>query len=87
MNSNDPVRLKWARWAAFASSAVIVVEITPSQILLGLALLLLLLSRQKIRLPPIKWTLALFLAADSPGCLQDRNRQPHGTFHSLQDTF
>jgi O-antigen ligase len=54
--------LKAARWLAFASSAVIVVGIAPSQIFLGLALLCLLLSRDKLQLPPIKWLLALFLA-------------------------
>ena len=52
----------WARWLTFASSAVIVVGIAPSQILLGAALLMLFLSREKLRLPPIKWALALFLA-------------------------
>lgn len=52
----------WARWLTFASSAVIVVGIAPSQILLGAALLTLFLSREKLRLPPIKWALALFLA-------------------------
>jgi O-antigen ligase len=51
-----------ARWLAFASSAVIVVGIAPSQILLGAALLALFLSGEKLRLPPIKWTLGLFLA-------------------------
>jgi O-antigen ligase len=54
--------LKAARWLAFASSAVIVVGIAPSQIFLGLALLCLFLSRAKLQLPPIKWLLALFLA-------------------------
>lgn len=51
----------WARWLAFASSAVIVVGIAPSQILLGASLLALFLSGEKLRLPPIKWLLALFL--------------------------
>jgi len=54
--------LKAARWFAFASSAVIVVGIAPSQIFLGCALLLLFLSRTELRLPPIKWLLGLFLA-------------------------
>ncbi len=51
-----------ARWLAFASSAVIIVGIAPSQILLGAALLALCLSKEKLQLPPIKWTLAVFLA-------------------------
>ena len=51
-----------ARWLAFASSALIIVGIAPSQILLGLALAALLLSGDKLRLPPIKLPLGLFLA-------------------------
>ncbi len=62
MNSEESVLLKSARWLAFASSAVIVVGIAPSQIFLGAALLALLLSRERLQLPAIKWTLALFLA-------------------------
>jgi putative inorganic carbon (HCO3(-)) transporter len=50
-----------ARWLAFASCAAIVVSISASQILLGLALAALLLSREKLRLPPIKLPLGLFL--------------------------
>ena len=62
MNSEESPFLRTARWLAFASSAVIVVGIAPSQILLGAALLALLLSKEKLRLPAIKWALALFLA-------------------------
>ncbi len=62
MDPAESVLLKTARWLAFASSAVIVVGIAPSQIFLGMALLALFLSREKLRLPAIKWTLALFLA-------------------------
>jgi O-antigen ligase len=62
MNAEESPLLRTARWLAFASSAVIVVGIAPSQILLGAALLALLLSKEKLRLPAIKWTLALFLA-------------------------
>jgi O-antigen ligase len=65
MNPQESVLLQTARWLALASSAVIVVGIAPSQILLGAALLALLLAhfleKEKLRLPPIKWTLALFL--------------------------
>src|SRR5579863_5811406 len=53
--------LQIARWLAFASSAAIVVGIAPSQILLGMALAALLLSGEKLRLPPIKLPLGLFL--------------------------
>ena len=53
--------LRAARWLAFASSAAIVVGIAPSQILLGMALAALLLSREKLLLPPIKLPLGLFL--------------------------
>ena len=51
----------WAQWLAFASSAAIVLGIAPSQILLGLSLAALLVSAVKLRLPPIKLPLALFL--------------------------
>ena len=61
MNPDESVMLKSARWLAFASSAVIVVGIAPSQILLGASLLTLFLSREKLQLPAIKWLLALFL--------------------------
>jgi O-antigen ligase len=62
MHLDKPALLTAARWLTFASSAVIVVGIAPSQILLGLALLALFLSEEKLRLPPIKWILGLFLA-------------------------
>ena len=62
MNSEESPFLRTARWLAFASSALIVVGIAPSQILLGGALLTLFLSKEKLRLPAIKWALALFLA-------------------------
>jgi O-antigen ligase len=53
--------LRIARWLAFASSVAIVVGIAPSQILLGLALVALLFSGERLRLPPIKLPLGLFL--------------------------
>src|SRR5258706_10005172 len=53
--------LRAARWLAFASSVTIVLGIAPSQILLGMALAALLLSGEKLRLPPIKLPLGLFL--------------------------
>ena len=62
MNPDESLALKTARWLAFLSSAVIVVGIAPSQIFLGAALVALFLSKEKLQLPRIKWTLALFLA-------------------------
>jgi putative inorganic carbon (hco3(-)) transporter len=53
--------LQIARWLAFASSVAIVLGIAPSQILLGMALAALFLSGEKLRLPPIKLPLGLFL--------------------------
>ena len=62
MDAAESFTLRTARWLAFASSAAIVVGIAPSQTLLGLALAaLVLLSREKLRLPPIKLPLGLFL--------------------------
>src|SRR6202140_448354 len=59
--SSPSFALQAARWLAFASSVAIVLGIAPSQILLGMALAALLLSGEKLRLPPIKLPLALFL--------------------------
>jgi putative inorganic carbon (hco3(-)) transporter len=53
--------LQAGRWLAFGSSSLVIVGIAPSQILLGLALAALLLSGEKLRLPPIKLPLGLFL--------------------------
>jgi O-antigen ligase len=50
-----------AGWLAFASAASIVFSIAVSQILLGASLAALLISRERLRLPAIKWPLALFL--------------------------
>src|SRR6185369_6808669 len=61
MDAPESLTLQVARWLAFASSAAIVGGIAPSQILLGMALASLLLSREKWRLPPIKLPLVLFL--------------------------
>jgi putative inorganic carbon (hco3(-)) transporter len=62
VTESSPVwALQAARWLAFASSVAIVVGIAPSQILLGLALAALLVSREKLLLPPIKLPLGLFL--------------------------
>jgi O-antigen ligase len=61
MEAPESFPLQAARWLAFASSVAIVVGIAPSQILLGMSLAALLLSGEKLRLPPIKLPLALFL--------------------------
>jgi putative inorganic carbon (hco3(-)) transporter len=61
MEAPESFLLQAARWLAFASSVAIVVGIAPSQILLGMSLAALLLSGEKLRLPPIKLPLALFL--------------------------
>ena len=50
-----------ATYLAFGSAAAIVLSIAASQILLGLAFIALLLSREPLRLPRIKLPLALFL--------------------------
>jgi O-antigen ligase len=50
-----------ARWLAFGSAVAILFSIAVSQILLALALAALLVSGEKLRLPPIKLPLALFL--------------------------
>jgi len=50
-----------AGWLAFASAAVIVLSIAASQILLGASLAALLISHERLRLPTLKWPLALFL--------------------------
>ena len=61
MEAPESFLLQAARWLAFASSVAIMVGIAPSQILLGMSLAALLLSGEKLRLPPIKLPLALFL--------------------------
>jgi len=58
---NRPALLLAATWLTFASSAAIIVSISASQILLGLALVALIASRERVRLPPIQLPLGLFL--------------------------
>jgi putative inorganic carbon (HCO3(-)) transporter len=50
-----------ARWLTFGSATSIMLSITASQVLLALALAALLLSGEKLRLPPIKLPLAIFV--------------------------
>ena len=61
MNPPESNLLRAARWLAFGSAVVILFSIAISQILLALALAALLVSGEKLRLPPIKLPLALFL--------------------------
>src|ERR1700684_619218 len=61
MEAPESFLLRAARWLAFASSVAIVIGIAPSQILLGMSFAALLLSGEKLRLPPIKLPLGLFL--------------------------
>jgi len=50
-------------WLAFSAAASILFSIAVSQILLGASILALLASRRRLRFPPIKLPLALFVAA------------------------
>src|SRR5262249_34520037 len=62
MNSQESFLVRATRWLAFGSAVSILFSIAASQILLGLALASLLLSGEKLRLPPILIPLALFVA-------------------------
>lgn len=62
MNLQESPLVRAARWLAFGSAAAILVSIAASQILLGLAFAALLLSGQKLQLPPIRLPLVLFIA-------------------------
>jgi O-antigen ligase len=57
----EPFLSRAARWLAFGSAVSILFSIAVSQILLGLALAVLLLSGDRIALPPVKLPLALFV--------------------------
>ena len=61
MTAPEPFLARAARWLAFGSAVSILFSIAVSQILLGLALVALLLSGEKISLPPVKLPLALFV--------------------------
>jgi len=61
MTTPEPALFRAARWLTFASAVAILVSIAASQILLGMALAALLLSRQRLRLPRIWLPLGLFL--------------------------
>jgi putative inorganic carbon (hco3(-)) transporter len=61
MTSPESPMLRAARWLTFGSAVSILFSIAVSQSLLALALAALLLSGEKLRLPPIKLPLALFI--------------------------
>lgn len=61
MKSIQPHLSRAAFWAAFGSAAAIVFSIAVSNILLALAFALLLMSGERLRLPPIRWQLGLFM--------------------------
>jgi O-antigen ligase len=61
MDSSDSFLFRCAQWLTFASALVILVSIAVSQILLALAVAALLMSGARLRLPPIKLPLALFI--------------------------
>jgi O-antigen ligase len=61
MNPPESALSRAARWLTFGSAASIMFSIAASQILLGLAFAALLLSGDKLRIPRIKWPLALFM--------------------------
>jgi putative inorganic carbon (hco3(-)) transporter len=61
MNAPDSPMCRAARWLTFGSAVSILFSIAVSQSLLALALVALLLSGEKLRLPPIQLPLALFV--------------------------
>src|ERR1700682_982414 len=61
MKQPQSLPLRLAQWLTFGSAAAILLSIAISQILLALAVAALLISGQKLRLPPIKLPLLLFL--------------------------
>jgi putative inorganic carbon (HCO3(-)) transporter len=62
MNQPEPILLRSARWLTLGSAVAILLSIAISQILLALAVAALLMSGEKLRLPPIKLPLVLFMA-------------------------
>ena len=61
MNPPESALLRSARWLTFGSAVSILLSIMISQTLLALAVVALLLSGEKLRLPPIKLPLGLFM--------------------------
>ena len=52
----------WLRWVAFGAAASIILSIAISQMLLGVGLVLLFLTRKRLEFPPVLLPLSLFLA-------------------------
>jgi len=61
MNLPESLLSRAARWLTFGSAAAIMFSIAVSQILLALAFAALLASGEPLRIPRIKWPLALFI--------------------------
>ncbi|MGD0498737.1 MAG: O-antigen ligase family protein [Bryobacteraceae bacterium] len=61
MNPPEPFFVRAARWLTFGSAVAIMFSIAASQVLLALAFAALLASGLPLRLPRIKWPLALFM--------------------------
>jgi O-antigen ligase len=61
MNPPESLPSRTATWLTFGSAVAILFGIAPSQILLALAIVALLLSGERLSLPPIKLPLALFI--------------------------
>ena len=61
MNEPEPFLWRCAQWLTFASALTILVSIAVYETLLALALVALLLSGQRLRFPPVKLPLALFM--------------------------
>jgi len=62
MHFGRPELQRAAFWAAFAACIAIVVSIAASQVLMGAALVLLLVSRTRLRLPPVWLPMVFFMA-------------------------
>jgi putative inorganic carbon (HCO3(-)) transporter len=60
-STQESIVVRCARWLAFSSAVAIMFGIAPAQILLALAFAALLASGEKLRLPPIKLPLALWM--------------------------
>ena len=61
MNPQEPFLRRSAQWLTFASALTILISIAASETLLALAVAALLLSGEKLRFPPVKLPLALFM--------------------------
>ena len=62
MNPPESFMSRAARWLTFGAAASIVFSIAICNILMGMALAALLFSGEKLRLPPIKLPLGIFMA-------------------------